>query len=104
MLVLAEGSIPPESENKKIRRIEEFANNLAKKMPVVDVSKILTAEERRDKNLVIPALEKRFLQVRLKGKQAQTLRDFLDSRGELDDQDIRHVIRLLMSTPEYQLT
>jgi hypothetical protein len=32
------------------------------------------------------------------------LRDYLDSRGELDDDDIRHAIRLIMSTPEYQLT
>ena len=83
--------------------MEEIANNLAKKMPMVDVSKILTAEERRDKKLVIAALEKRFLQAKLKEKQVQTLREFLDSRGELDDQDIRHAIRLLMSTPEYQL-
>jgi uncharacterized protein (DUF1800 family) len=104
MLVLAEGSISPTSPNKQIRRIEEFANNLAKKMPAVDVGKILSPEERRDKKLLIPALEKRFLQAKLKGKQAETLRDYLDGRGELDDQDIRHTIRLIMSTPEYQLT
>jgi uncharacterized protein (DUF1800 family) len=104
MLVLAEGSISPTSPNKQIRRIEEFANNLAKKMPAVDVGKILSPEERRDKKLLIPALEKRFLQAKLKGKQAETLRDYLDGRGELDDQVIRHTIRLIMSTPEYQLT
>ena len=104
MLVLAEGSLAADSSNQRMRKIEEVANRMAQKMPVVDVSKILSAEERRQKELVIPALEKRFLQAKLKPKQAQTLRDFLDSRGELDDQDIRHTIRLIMSTPEYQLT
>jgi len=104
MLVLSEGSIAPSSPNKNIRRIEDYANNLAKKMPAVDVSKILSPEERRSKKLLIPALEKRFLQAKLKDKQTGTLREFLDGRGELDDQDIRHTIRLIMSTPEYQLT
>lgn len=104
MLVLAQGDIPPSSPNQKMKRVEEFANRLAKKMPVVDVSKILSPEERRDKKLLIPALEKRFLQAKLKEKQAQTLHDYLDGRGELDDNDIRHTIRLVMSTPEYQLT
>lgn len=104
MLVLSEGSVAPSSPNKQMRRVEEFANGLAQKMPTVDVSKILSPEERRGKKLLIPALEKRFLQAKLKGKQAQTLQDYLDGRGELDDQDIRHTIRLIMSTPEYQLT
>jgi uncharacterized protein (DUF1800 family) len=104
MLVLAEGEIAPSASNQKGRRIEEYANTLAKKMPVVDVSKILSPEERRDKKLLVPALEKRFLQSKLKETQAQTLRDYLDGRGELDDNDIRHTIRLIMSTPEYQLT
>lgn len=104
MLILAEGNIAPSSPNQKARKIEEFANTLAKNMPVVDVSKMFSPEERRDKKLLIPALEKRFLQAKLKEKQAQTLREYLDGRGELDDTDIRHTIRLVMSTPEYQLT
>ena len=92
-----------DASKMKARRREEVANKMAARMPSVDVSQILSEKERRNKDLVIPALEKRFLQAKLKEKQAQTLRDFLDSRGELDDDDIRHTIRLLMSTPEYQL-
>jgi hypothetical protein len=53
---------------------------------------------------VIPALEKRLLQSSLKPKQEQTLRAYLDSRTAPNDTDIRETIRLLMSTPEYQLT
>jgi hypothetical protein len=32
------------------------------------------------------------------------LRDYLDSQGELDEGDILGAIRLVMSTPEYQVT
>jgi uncharacterized protein (DUF1800 family) len=75
-------------------------------MPIgkVDVTKLFTEAERRDKAALIPALEMRLLQARLKPKQEQTLRDFLDSKAELDDAAILAAIRLVMSTPEYQLT
>jgi hypothetical protein len=43
------------------------------------------------------------LQAPLKSDQEQALRDFLNSRGELNDEDIRVAIRLVMSTPDYQV-
>ncbi|MCW5556049.1 MAG: DUF1800 domain-containing protein [Verrucomicrobiae bacterium] len=70
----------------------------------VDVERILTVEQRTDKAALIAALEKRLLQSALKPRQAQALRDYLDDRGELDESDILGAIRLVMSTPEYQLT
>jgi hypothetical protein len=53
---------------------------------------------------LIAALEKRLLQSRLKEKQQAVLREFLDSQGALDDRVILEAVRLIMSTPEYQLT
>jgi uncharacterized protein (DUF1800 family) len=70
----------------------------------VDVEKILTPEERTSKDTLVAALEHRLLQSVLHGDQEKTLRDFLDSREKLDDADILAVIRLVMSTPEYQVT
>ncbi len=70
----------------------------------VDVNRILTEQERADKELLITALEKRMLQAKLKDKQEDALREFLDSKGNLDESDIRGAIRLIMCTPEYQLT
>lgn len=70
----------------------------------VNVQRILTAEERRDKELLIAALQKRLLQSKLKPDQEEALRGFLDSRGELDRDDILGAIRLVMATPDYQLT
>jgi uncharacterized protein (DUF1800 family) len=84
-------------------------NNLAARRPnfrleQVDVERILTADERADKNKLVTALEKRLLQSKLSAKQEQTLRDYLDSQTTLDDVAILNAIRLMMSTPEYQLT
>ncbi|MDB6064427.1 MAG: hypothetical protein JWR26_635 [Pedosphaera sp.] len=70
----------------------------------VNVSKILTEEERKDKEKLVAALEKRLLQSKLRGKQEQTLREYLDAQTTLDDTSILNAIRLMMSTPEYQLT
>lgn len=70
----------------------------------VDVEKILTEKERADKSKLVAALEKRLLQAKLSAKQEQTLRDYLAGRDTLDDAAILNTIRLMMSTPEYQLT
>ncbi len=70
----------------------------------VDPAKLCPEIERADKETLIAALEKRLLQSRLKPKQEQALRHYLDSRAPLNDDDILNAIRLIMSTPEYQLT
>jgi uncharacterized protein (DUF1800 family) len=70
----------------------------------VDVAKLFTEDERTSKEKLIPALEKRLLQDKLKPKQEKVLRDFLDSKKELSNDTILNAIRLVMSTPEYQLT
>ncbi len=69
----------------------------------VEPEKLFSAEIRSDKQKLIVALENRLLQTRLKPKQENVLRDYLDSKSELGDQDILNAIRLVMSTPEYQL-
>jgi hypothetical protein len=69
----------------------------------VDVEKILTPDERTDKNKLVAALEHRLLQSTFSSQQDQALRDFLDSHPALEDAAIRNAIRLVMSTPEYQV-
>jgi len=84
------------------RMVSERMRNV--RMPRVDVKKIFSEQERSDKTALLAALEKRLLQAGLKDKQKATLREYLDSQGELDEGDILGAIRLVMSTPEYQLT
>src|SRR5260370_6832467 len=69
-----------------------------------EVSRVFTERERSDKSALIAALEKRLLQDKLKPKQEQAVREFLDSQSALDNDIILNAIRLVMSTPEYQLT
>jgi uncharacterized protein (DUF1800 family) len=70
----------------------------------VDVTKIFTEEERTDKGKLLAALEKRLLQGNLTDKQQQAIHQYLDSKNTLDESDIRDAIRLVMCTPEYQVT
>jgi hypothetical protein len=74
------------------------------RMGGVDVEKILTPAERADKNTIVAALEHRLLQTTLNSDQEQALREFLDSKTKMSDADIVTAIRLMMSTPEYQVT
>lgn len=86
-------------------RARMVANRLQGARPDrVNVEKLFTSQERANKEALIGALEKRLLQSALKPKQRQTLRDYLDSQGALDDGDLLGAIRLVMSTPEFQLT
>jgi uncharacterized protein (DUF1800 family) len=70
----------------------------------VDVNKILTPDEKQDKDLIVASVEHRLLQSDLSSEQEDALRAFLDSRTQLTDTDILTVIRLVMSTPDYQVT
>jgi hypothetical protein len=70
----------------------------------VNVEKILTPEERENKDSLVASLQHRLLQTTLNGEQKKALGDFLDAKEQLNDADILTAIRLIMSTPEYQVT
>jgi uncharacterized protein (DUF1800 family) len=70
----------------------------------VEVAKLFTEDERSNIEALIAVLEKRLLQGKLKSKQEKTLRDYLGSKKDLSNDTILNAIRLVMSTPEYQLT
>jgi uncharacterized protein (DUF1800 family) len=74
------------------------------RMGGVDLNKIFTPEERASKDTLVASLQLRLLQSTLKGDQESALLEFLNAKTELNDADIRTAIRLVMSTPEYQVT
>ncbi|HWF18842.1 MAG TPA: DUF1800 domain-containing protein [Verrucomicrobiae bacterium] len=94
--------VNPQVRNTNNMLVSNRLRNL--RLETVDVEKILTVEERNDKGKLLAALEKRLLQGKLRGKQEQALREYLDGQSSLDDGVILKAIRLMMSTPEYQLT
>jgi hypothetical protein len=52
----------------------------------------------------LAALQARFLNAELKPQRLASFNEFLKSRSPLEEADIRKAIRLIMCTPEYQLT
>ena len=70
----------------------------------VDSNKLFSADDIAARDKFIAALERRFLQAELKPAQRKALNEFLDARGELDSDDILGAVRLVMCTPDYQLT
>lgn len=91
------GNKPVQNQNLQ-RRLQNA------RLAGVDVEKLFTENERTDKDALVAALEKRLLQSKLKPKQEKVLRDFLANEGELTSESVRNAIRLVMCTPEYQLT
>src|SRR5262249_30083088 len=70
----------------------------------VKVDKILTPEERTDNQSIIAALQTRLFQTALGKDKQQDLQEFLDSKTKMTDADILTAVRLMMSTPDYQVT
>jgi uncharacterized protein (DUF1800 family) len=69
-----------------------------------DVNKLFTEKERSDTEALIPALERRLLQAKLTPEREEVLREYLDGQPQLGEGAILNAIRLVMSTPEYQVT
>jgi len=74
------------------------------RMGAVNVEKILTPEERANKDSIVASLQNRLFQTNLQANQQAALQEFLDSKTKMTDADIAETIRLMMSTPEYQVT
>jgi len=106
---LVQGSLPPLSAGdfggkgagngqKAMRALQRL------RVGGVSVEKILTPEERDDNHAIIASLQNRLFQTNLKQDQQEALQEFLDSKAKMSDADILTAIRLMMSTPEYQVT
>jgi uncharacterized protein (DUF1800 family) len=93
-----------EKRERMREMLQEHASDLAHDSGPLDVEKLFSQSERSSADAMIAALEKRFLQDKLPPKHETVLRDYLALRGELTDNDIRHAIRLVMCTPEFQVT
>ena len=68
------------------------------------VMTLFTAADLNTPDNFLAALQKRFLNGTLNPLRLAALQDFLKTRSPIEEADIRKSIRLLMSTPEYQLT
>jgi uncharacterized protein (DUF1800 family) len=70
----------------------------------VELTKIAPAAVRKDPEKLIAALSARLFQASPTPKQSETFLAYLKTRGaEADDETIRHLLHLMMSTPQFQL-
>lgn len=69
----------------------------------VQVEKLFAEPALNSREKLVPELERRFIQGRLGSKSRKILEEYLASQGDLDQEDILQSIRLVMSTPEFQL-
>jgi uncharacterized protein (DUF1800 family) len=69
-----------------------------------DVSTLFTRADLADPESFLEALQARFLNAELKPQREASFNDFLKSRSPIEESDVRKAIRLIMCTPEYQLT
>jgi uncharacterized protein (DUF1800 family) len=69
-----------------------------------DVGTLFTPMDLASPESFLATLQARFLNAELKPQRLASLSDFLKSRSPIEESDIRKAIRLLMCTPEYQLT
>ena len=107
---LVEGSVPPLNAGDFARKAGGAGGEQAMRvlqrvrMGGVDVEKILLPDERADNDAIVASLQHRLFQTALKKDQQEALSEFLNSKTKMSDADIVTAIRLMMSTPDYQVT
>jgi uncharacterized protein (DUF1800 family) len=69
-----------------------------------NVSSLFTTIDFASADSFLNALQERFINTDLKPQRLEPLRDFLKTRSPIEEADVRKAIRLIMCTPEYQLT
>ncbi|HKQ38953.1 MAG TPA: DUF1800 domain-containing protein [Verrucomicrobiae bacterium] len=103
-LVYGKNQIQVPKDKKGLKFVANRLNRRLAQGTPVDPDKLVSASERTSKTALLAALERRLLQAELKPKQKKALNEYLDGQGELDSHDVLEAVRLIMSTPEFQLT
>lgn len=91
--------------SKQEQMKERVLNRKFAQMPPVAIDSLFTAEERKSNDALITAMERRLLNgEKLKPDRSAPLKEYLAANPKRSPGTIRHAIRLLMSTPDYQIT
>ena len=70
----------------------------------LDIDKLIDPKDLSNPEQLVASLEKRLLQDKLKEQQRESLAGLLKGKKQLDRTDVLQLVRLIMSTPQYQLT
>lgn len=103
-LLLVEGQnvLPISAARPGVRMAMERMTSQLSPKPA-SLATLLPSDDRRSPEILISALERRFLQARFSPRSESSLREYIQSRSPLDDNALLGLIRLTLCTPEYQL-
>ncbi len=103
---LVEGErVPLPSLMGKVKNVmNSISNDGLMQISATDVGKLFDTMDLSNTESFLTALQARLLNAELKPQRLASLHDFLKSKSPIEESDIRKAIRLLMCTPEYQLT
>jgi len=104
-LLLVTGENPMPNAQRKPTKPGGIAQRRTLSQPAgaANPSLFFTASDRTSPTKLLDVAERRFLQAPLKKPERQALLDYLAAQGELDENDLLGLVRLMLCTPEYQL-
>jgi uncharacterized protein (DUF1800 family) len=104
-LVMGRNALPlVATDANRSRRIQERLERMNRVTPPVSVDELVTPADRVNGAALISALERRFVTGSLRGRQALALQECVKSGKATEDQTVLNALRLVLATPEFQLT
>lgn len=102
---LIDGTAPPPAaaENRKEQMMDRMAEYAAQGMAPANIAGLLGPGDLSNPQKTLAALLQRFIQGPVKEQRIQPLHDYLSSVSTMNEVSLRQAVRLLMSTPDYQL-
>ncbi len=82
------------------RRMDQMISNIKP----LEIEGLVDLKDLGNHERLVASLEKRLLQDKLKEQQRGSLSQFLKGKNILERADVLQLVRLIMSTPQYQLT
>ena len=104
LLVTGENPLPAAARAAKAKSGKRGGQMLQRqRLGAVRAGRLLPEADRKDPERLIACLEKRLLQGSFSSTERTTLRKHLERLGAVDDSEVLGLLRLALSTPDYQL-
>jgi len=100
----ANGLVPQRFPDNARMMMQQRMDQMIRTIKALNVEKLVDRKDLGNHVRLVESLEKRLLQDKLKEQQRGSLTEFLNGKKELDRDDVLQLVRLIMSTPQYQLT
>ena len=100
----ANGLVPQRFPENARMMMQNRMDQMIRNIEALEVEKLVARKDLGNHAKLVATLEKRLLQDKLKEQQRGSLTEFLKGKKELDRDDVLQLVRLIMSTPQYQLT